>query len=139
MYSNFNIDDHPKDDAPLSPVYQSEAARQIVQELSKKDQNDNIEQNESLTKRLVPREKRRHHTVTSVRPFSITEPYNVNLKNIIVYNVYILYIILHETIIYIYLKLILYNFREMVVGELEMMWIWNELLGPVLRMWFDLP
>ncbi|XP_060866938.1 uncharacterized protein LOC132942509 isoform X4 [Metopolophium dirhodum] len=76
MYSNFNIEDHPKDDAPLSPVYQSEAARQIVQELSKKDQNDNIEQNESLTKRLVPREKRRHHTVTSVRPFSITEPYN---------------------------------------------------------------
>eukprot|EP00102_Acyrthosiphon_pisum_P025345 XP_016662555.1 PREDICTED: uncharacterized protein LOC100159827 isoform X4 [Acyrthosiphon pisum] len=76
MYSNFNTEDHPKDDAPLSPVYQSEAARQIVQELSKKDQNDNIEQNESLTKRLVPREKRRHHTVTSVRPFSITEPYN---------------------------------------------------------------
>jgi len=105
MYSNFNIEDHPKDDAPLSPVYQSEAARQIVQELSKKDQNDNIEQNDSLTKRLVPREKRRHHTVTSVRPFSITEPYNVNLKNIIVYNFYI-YIILHETIIYIYLKLI---------------------------------
>jgi len=139
MYSNFNNEDHPKDDAPLSPVYQSEAARQIVQELSKKDQNDNIEQNESLTKRLVPREKRRHHTVTSVRPFSITEPYNVNSKNIIVYNVYILYIILHETIIYIYLKLILYNFREMVVGELEMMWIWNELLGPVLQMWFDLP
>lgn len=122
MYSNVNVDDYPKDDVPLSPVYQSEAARQIVQELSKKDQNDNIEQNESLTKRLVPREKRRHHTVTSVRPFSITEPYNVNLKNIIVFNVYILlYTILHETIIYIYLKLILYNFREMVVGELEMM------------------
>lgn len=83
MYSNFNLeDDHsmlPKDDAPLSPVYQSEAARQIVQELSKKEQNDfNIKQNETLTKRLVPREKRRHHTVTSVRPFSITEPYNVN-------------------------------------------------------------
>lgn len=122
MYSNVNVDDYPKDDVPLSPVYQSEAARQIVQELSKKDQNDNIEQNESLTKRLVPREKRRHHTVTSVRPFSITEPYNVNLKNIIVFNVYILlYTILHETRIYIYLKLILYNFREMVVGELEMM------------------
>lgn len=80
--SDFNLDNHsmlPKDDAPLSPVYQSEAARQIVQELSKKDQNDNMKQNESLTKRLIPREKRRHHTVTSVRPFSITEPYNVNL------------------------------------------------------------
>lgn len=72
-----------KDDAPLSPVYQSEAARQIVQELSKKDQNDNIKLNESLTKRLVPKEKRRHHTVTSVRPFSITEPYNVNFQNLI--------------------------------------------------------
>lgn len=84
MYSNFDLEDHsilPKEDAPLSPVYQSEAARQIVQELSKKDQNDNIkQQNESLTRRLVPREKRRHHTVTSIRPFSITEPYNVNLK-----------------------------------------------------------
>lgn len=84
MYSNFNLeDDHSrlsKDGAPLSPVYQSEAARQIVQELSKKDQNDNNKQNESLTKRLVPREKRRHHTVTSIRPFSITEPYNVKLK-----------------------------------------------------------
>lgn len=84
MYSNFNLeDDHSmlsKDDAPLSPVYQSEAAKQIIQELSKKDQNDNnTKQNETLTKRLVPREKRRHHTVTSVRPFSITEPYNVNL------------------------------------------------------------
>lgn len=80
MYSNFNLEDNSllPQDAPLSPVYQSEAARQIVQELSKKDQNDNIEQNESLTKRLVPREKRRHHTVTSVRPFSITEPYNVS-------------------------------------------------------------
>lgn len=88
MYSNFNFEDQPilpKDDAPLSPVYQSEAARQIVQELSKKDQNDNIKQNESLTKRLVPREKRRHHTVTSVRPLSITEPYNVN-KQIIIYS-----------------------------------------------------
>jgi len=105
MYSNFSVEDQsilPKDDAPLSPVYQSEAARQIVQELSKKDQNDNIEQNESLTKRLVPREKRRHHTVTSVRPFSITEPYNVNLQNIIAY---IFYIILNKTIIHIYLKL----------------------------------
>jgi len=82
MYSKFDLQDHsmfPKDEAPLSPVYQSEAARQIVQELSKKDQNDNIKQSESLTKRLVPREKRRHHTVTSIRPFSITEPYNVNL------------------------------------------------------------
>lgn len=82
MYSNFEFDDQSiltKDDAPLSPVYQSEAARQIIQELSKKDQNDNIKQSESLTKRLVPREKRRHHTVTSVRPFSITEPYNVNV------------------------------------------------------------
>lgn len=81
MYSKFDLQDDsilPKDEAPLSPVYQSEAARQIVQELSNKDQNDNIKQNESLTKRLVPREKRRHHTVTSVRPFSITEPYNVN-------------------------------------------------------------
>lgn len=81
MYSNFNLEDDqsvlPKGDAPLSPVYQSEAARQIVQELSKKDQIDRNKQNESLTKRLVPREKRRHHTVTSVRPFSITEPYNV--------------------------------------------------------------
>ncbi|VVC24582.1 Hypothetical protein CINCED_3A000027 [Cinara cedri] len=79
MYSNFDLEDHsilPKEDAPLSPVYQSEAARQIVLELSKKDQNDFKQQNESLTKRLVPREKRRHHTVTSVRPFSITEPYN---------------------------------------------------------------
>lgn len=85
LYSNIGHKDHsmlPKDDAPLSPIYQSEAARQIVQELSKKDQNDNIKQNESLTKRLVPREKRRHHTVTSVRPFSITEPYNVNLPTI---------------------------------------------------------
>jgi len=88
MYSKFDLQDNsmlPKDEAPLSPVYQSEAARQIVQELSKKDQNDNIKQNESLTKRLVPREKRRHHTVTSIRPFSITEPYNVNLQqNIII-------------------------------------------------------
>ncbi|XP_025415374.1 uncharacterized protein LOC112687055 isoform X3 [Sipha flava] len=78
-YSDLNLVNHsmlPKDDIPLSPVYQSEAARQIVQELSMKDQNDNIKQNESLTKRLIPREKRRHHTVTSVRPFSITEPYN---------------------------------------------------------------
>lgn len=87
MYSNFNLkDDHSlllKDDAPLSPVYQSEAARQIVQELSKKDQNDNIKLNESLTKRLVPKEKRRHHTVTSVRPFSITEPYNVSFQKLI--------------------------------------------------------
>lgn len=82
MYSNFEFDDQSmltNDGAPLSPVYQSEAARQIIQELSKKDQNDNIKQSESLTKRLVPREKRRHHTVTSVRPFSITEPYNVNV------------------------------------------------------------
>jgi len=82
MYSNYGLEDHfipSKDDAPLSPVYKSEAAKQIVQELSKKDQNDNIKQNESLTKRLVPREKRRHHTVTSIRPFSITEPYNVNI------------------------------------------------------------
>lgn len=81
MYSDFNLENHsmlPNDNAPLSPVFQSEAARQIVQELSKKDQNDNIKQPESLTKRLIPREKRRHHTVTSIRPFSITEPYNVS-------------------------------------------------------------
>lgn len=80
----------PEDNAPLSPVYQSEAARQIVEELSKKDQNDNIKQSESLTKRLVPREKRRHHTVTSVRPFSITEPYNVNFFQLILFQFYLI-------------------------------------------------
>lgn len=99
MYSNFDLEDHsilPKEGAPLSPVYQSEAARQIVQELSKKDQNDNIKQlNESLTKRLVPREKRRHHTVTSVRPFSITELYNVNLKKKLILFKLLLYAFLH--------------------------------------------
>lgn len=85
-YSDFGLKDDftlPENNTSLSPVYQSKAARQIVEELSKKDHNDNIKQSESLTKRLVPREKRRHHTVTSVRPFSITEPYNVNHFNLI--------------------------------------------------------
>ncbi|XP_050433656.1 uncharacterized protein LOC126841310 isoform X2 [Adelges cooleyi] len=82
MYSNLNFEDIsailPNDDAPLSPVYQSEAARQIVEELSKKDRNENIKTciNEQLTKRLIPREKRRHHTVTSVRPLPIADTYN---------------------------------------------------------------
>lgn len=38
----------------LSPVYQSQAARQIVEEIAWR----------SGGKRLVPREKRRHHTVS---------------------------------------------------------------------------
>ncbi|XP_050545889.1 uncharacterized protein LOC126908080 isoform X2 [Daktulosphaira vitifoliae] len=63
-------------DSPLSPIYQSAAARQIVEELSKKDQNDDFKQNDSLTKRLIPREKRRHHTVTSFQPIAINDPNN---------------------------------------------------------------
>lgn len=38
----------------LSPVYQSQAARQIVEEIAWR----------SGGKRLIPREKRRHHTVS---------------------------------------------------------------------------
>lgn len=43
----------------LSPVYQSEAARQIVEEMAA---------GKIGGRRLVPREKRRHHTVSSGRP-----------------------------------------------------------------------
>ncbi|XP_075235264.1 uncharacterized protein LOC142332611 isoform X2 [Lycorma delicatula] len=44
----------------LSPVYQSEAARQIVEEMAAASKVGG--------RRLVPREKRRHHTVSSGRP-----------------------------------------------------------------------
>nr|XP_018897235.1 PREDICTED: uncharacterized protein LOC109030629 isoform X1 [Bemisia tabaci] len=63
----------------LSPVYQSEAARQIIQEISGKESvklpngvGKNVTNN---NKRLVPREKRRHHTVSSGRPLISLDSY----------------------------------------------------------------
>lgn len=45
----------------LSPVYQSEAAREIIMEMS----NSSVRKN--TNRRQVPREKRRHHTVSNIR------------------------------------------------------------------------
>ncbi|XP_039294554.1 uncharacterized protein LOC111059440 isoform X2 [Nilaparvata lugens] len=54
----------------LSPVYQSEAARQIIEEMSASRQGGC-----SSNKRLVPREKRRHHTVSGRPLFRIDTSY----------------------------------------------------------------
>ncbi|KAL0273170.1 UNVERIFIED_CONTAM: hypothetical protein PYX00_005908 [Menopon gallinae] len=45
----------------LSPVYQSEAAREIIMEMSSNSARNNA------NRRQVPREKRRHHTVSNIR------------------------------------------------------------------------
>lgn len=42
----------------LSPVYQSEAAREIVEEMARSS---------ATNRRPVPKEKRRHHTVSNIR------------------------------------------------------------------------
>lgn len=42
----------------LSPVYQSEAAREIIEEMAR---------NSNANRRTVPKEKRRHHTVSNIR------------------------------------------------------------------------
>lgn len=58
--SNTYLDDESS--PQLSPVYQSEAAREIIMEMS----NSSIRKNNS-NRRQVPREKRRHHTVSNIR------------------------------------------------------------------------
>ena len=55
----------------LSPVYQSEAAKQIVQEL--------VSPKSECNRRLIPKEKRRHHTVSSSKPLISTNNYTVSL------------------------------------------------------------
>ncbi|XP_065205753.1 uncharacterized protein kmr isoform X2 [Planococcus citri] len=63
------------DSPQLSPVYQSEAAKQIVQEMVMKS-NKNGECN----RRLVPKEKRRHHTVSSSKPILPMDTYSGNAR-----------------------------------------------------------
>lgn len=61
----------------LSPVYQSEAARQIVEEMAAGKVGG---------RRLVPREKRRHHTVSSGRPLlRIDTSYSAVMNSFIIY------------------------------------------------------
>ena len=45
----------------LSPVFKSEAAKQIIKEMTEK-------KTEGPRRRQVPREKRRHYTVSSIKP-----------------------------------------------------------------------
>lgn len=57
--SNSYLDD--ENSPQLSPVYQSEAAREIIMEMS------NISIRKNSNRRQIPREKRRHHTVSNIR------------------------------------------------------------------------
>lgn len=127
-----------KESPQLSPVFKSEAAKQIIKEMS-------AEKTDSPRRRPIPKEKRRHYTVSSSKPmldlednFSKMVPFLfffyffLCIFSFILFRFFVLLIILYffsrylkyffELIIYI--GIIVDNRRWAVQ---ETIWIWREL------------
>lgn len=106
----------------LSPIFQSEAARQIIIEMSSHPSEENNEKIPLANKqrRAVPKEKRRHYTAPNTlnaKSMQNIQSENDMNKNVIVFFLKFLRILIYTKFVFL--------FSRIPIGEHETIWIWK--------------